>query len=212
MSEKKEPQVPKEKVDFSRRGFLKGVGIGGGVLSTGLLEPEAEAATSAKVDGPGAVPITLNINGKPHRLSLEPRVTLCDALRNHLEYTGAKRVCDRGTCGACTVIVAGKAVYGCTMLAIDAQGKHIETLEGISKPAHPHPVTKPSSTTTPSSAATARPASSWPRKPSSTIIPIRRTTKFKHGPRRQSLPLRHLCGHSQGRARSRQEMKGGANA
>ena len=142
MSEKKEPQVPKEKVDFSRRGFLKGVGIGGGVLSTGLLEPEAEAASTAKVEGPNAVPVTLNINGKPHRLSLEPRTTLCDALRNHLEYTGSKRVCDRGTCGACTVIVAGKAVYSCTTLAIDAQGKRIETLEGISNPAHPHPVTK----------------------------------------------------------------------
>jgi xanthine dehydrogenase YagT iron-sulfur-binding subunit len=83
------------------------------------------------VAGPGAVPITLNINGKPVKLSVEPRVTLLDALRNHLDMTGAKRVCDRGTCGACTVILSGKSVYSCTVLAIDAQGKDIQTIEGL---------------------------------------------------------------------------------
>jgi xanthine dehydrogenase YagT iron-sulfur-binding subunit len=75
-------------------------------------------------------------------VSLEPRTTLCDALRNHLEFTAAKRVCDRGTCGACTVILDGKAVYSCDVLAIDAQGRKIETLEGISTPEHPHPVSQ----------------------------------------------------------------------
>ena len=63
---------------------------------------------------PGPVPITLNINGKPVKLTVEPRVTLLDALRNYLDLTGAKRVCDRGTCGACTVIMGGKTVYACT--------------------------------------------------------------------------------------------------
>lgn len=62
---------------------------------------------------------------------VEPRTTLLDALRERMEVTGAKRVCDRGTCGACTVIVSGKAVYGCTVLAIDAQGKQIQTVEGL---------------------------------------------------------------------------------
>jgi xanthine dehydrogenase YagT iron-sulfur-binding subunit len=106
------------------------MGVGTGALGTGLLEREAEAAP-AGVSGPGAVPITLNINGKPVKVSVEPRVTLLDALRNHLDMTGAKRVCDRGTCGACTVILNGKTVYSCTVLAVDAQGKDIQTIEGL---------------------------------------------------------------------------------
>jgi xanthine dehydrogenase YagT iron-sulfur-binding subunit len=105
-----------------------------------LLEKEAQAQTTAKVIGPGPAPITLRINGKSVNLTVEPRVTLLDALRNHLDMTGAKRVCDRGTCGACTVIVGGKTVYSCTMLAIDAQGKNIETIEGITAPNKMHPV------------------------------------------------------------------------
>ena len=103
--------------------------------------------------------VTLKINGKPQTLNIEPRVTLLDALRNDLELTGAKRVCDRGTCGACTVIINGKSVYSCTVLAIDAQGKEIQTIEGISTPANRIRYRRPSSTTTGSSAATARPAS-----------------------------------------------------
>jgi isoquinoline 1-oxidoreductase alpha subunit len=67
-------------------------------------------------------------------------VTLVDALRNYLDMTGAKRVCDRGTCGACTVIMNGKTVYSCTVLAIDAQGKNIETIEGLATSAGLHPL------------------------------------------------------------------------
>src|ERR1043166_8398932 len=118
------------------------MGVGTGALGTGLLEREAEAAP-AGVSGPGAVPITLNINGKPGKVSVEPRVpqpaspvnarvdpvaAVPPALRNHLDMTGAKRVCDRGTCGACTVILNGKTVYSCTVLAVDAQGKDIQTI------------------------------------------------------------------------------------
>ena len=133
MSSKKESELSQPaKSRFSRRGFLGGMGVGTGALGTGLLEREAEAAPApANVAGPGAVPITLNINGKPVKLSVEPRVTLLDALRNHLDMTGAKRVCDRGTCGACTVILSGKTVYSCTVLAIDAQGRDIQTIEGL---------------------------------------------------------------------------------
>jgi xanthine dehydrogenase YagT iron-sulfur-binding subunit len=142
MKIKKDPEVPKKpKAAVSRRGFIRGVGIGGGALGTGILEREALAEPEAgKFIGPGAVPVTLKINGKPYNLNLEPRVTLLDALRNHLEMTGAKRVCDRATCGACTVIVDGKVMYGCTVLAIDAQGKDIQTIEGITVGARLHPL------------------------------------------------------------------------
>ena len=140
MSSKKDPDVPRRsKTGFSRRGFIRGVGIGGGALGTGLLEKEAVAAPGKTV-GPGAVPITLNINGKPQKLEIEPRVTLLDAMRNHLDLTGAKKVCDRATYGACTVILSGKVVYSCTVLAIDAQGKEIQTIEGISAGNRLHPV------------------------------------------------------------------------
>ena len=139
MSEKKPPRS-----GFSRRGFLTSVGVTGGALTTGILTSAkpALAETAPSVAGPGPAPVTLTINGKPYKLNLEPRTTLCDALRNHLDFTAAKRVCDRGTCGACTVIMDGKAVYSCDVLAIDAQGRKIETLEGISTPEHPHPVSK----------------------------------------------------------------------
>jgi len=126
------PAFAKPKTGFSRRGFIRGVGIGTGTLGTGLLEREATAATPpANVIGPGPAPITLNINGKPVNVTVEPRVTLLDTMRNYLDLTGAKRVCDRATCGACTVIMSGKTVYSCTVLAIDAQGKNIETIEGL---------------------------------------------------------------------------------
>jgi xanthine dehydrogenase YagT iron-sulfur-binding subunit len=132
VSFKQDPEKRKKpKSNFSRRGFLQGVGITSGALTTGILETEAEAQTGAKVQGPGEVSITLQINGKPYRVSVEPRTTLLDTLRHRLELTAAKRVCDRGTCGACTVIMGGKTVYSCTVLAIDAQGKNIETIESL---------------------------------------------------------------------------------
>jgi len=124
---------------FSRRTFIEGVGIGAGAVGAiGAAEP-ARAQSSEPV-GPDPVAITLNINGKSHELKVEPRVTLIDALRNRLDLTGAKKVCDRATCGACTVIVDGDPVYSCTMLAIEAQGRRIETIEGISTEDSMHPV------------------------------------------------------------------------
>jgi xanthine dehydrogenase YagT iron-sulfur-binding subunit len=84
--------------------------------------------------------VTLIVNGKPVELKIEPRVTLLDAIRNRADLTGNKRVCDRGTCGACTVILDGKAVYSCSILAIDAQRRPIETIEGLARPGHLHPI------------------------------------------------------------------------
>ena len=80
------------------------------------------------------------MNGKKLNAQLEPRVTLLDALRDQFELTGAKRVCDRGTCGACTVLLDGKAVYSCSVLAIDAQGHQITTVEGLGEPGKLHPI------------------------------------------------------------------------
>ncbi len=145
MSVKKDSELPVRRENgFSRRGFIRGVGISGGALGPGLLETEAEAAgvTPVPVVGPGPVPVSLKINGKPLNLMLEPRVTLVDAMRNYLNLTGAKRVCDRGTCGACTVIMGGKTVYACSILAVDAQGKDIETIEGLAEPGELHPISK----------------------------------------------------------------------
>jgi len=127
---------------LTRRDFLKGAGV---AVSGGLLagrEPAVAASPGekAKVLGPEAVPITLRINGKAQKLTLEPRVTLLDALRNHLDMTGAKKMCDRGTCGACTVILDGKAVYACSLLAIEAQEKEILTIEGLAAGGKLHPV------------------------------------------------------------------------
>ena len=82
----------------------------------------------------------MKINGVNKALNVEPRLTLLDALRDELELTGAKRVCDRTTCGACTVIVNGKSVYSCSMLAIEAQGKDIQTVEGLAKGNTLHPL------------------------------------------------------------------------
>lgn len=141
-SHKPDPEAVETKRGFSRRGFLRGASITSGALGAGLLESAGAAETAGAVAGPGAVPVTLNINGKTRTVEIEPRETLLDTLRNKLDLTAAKRVCDRGTCGACTVIVNGKAVYGCTVLAIDAQGKQIQTLEGISPAGKPHPVSQ----------------------------------------------------------------------
>lgn len=141
MSLRKDPDVEKKpKTGFSRRGFIRGVGLGSGAVGILQTEAQAEPVAAADVAGPGPVPITLTINGKPVKLSVEPRVTLLDALRDHLDMTGAKKVCDRGTCGSCTVIMAGKVVYACSVLAIDAQGKPIQTIEGLATAGRLHPV------------------------------------------------------------------------
>ena len=125
---------------LTRRDFLKSAGV---TASAGLLVEQrlgaAPGATTA-IQGPGPVPVTLRVNGKTQTLKIEPRVTLLDALRNDLDITGAKRVCDRATCGACTAIIDGKPVYSCTVLAIEAQGHNITTIEGLGSEAHLHPM------------------------------------------------------------------------
>lgn len=115
----------------SRRDFLKISSISAAavpVLGTRVVHA---AGTPVKLYGPGKVPVELTVNGKKYSVQLEPRVTLLDALRDQLDLTGAKRVCDRAECGSCTVIMDGKAVYACAVLAIEAQGKPITTVESF---------------------------------------------------------------------------------
>ncbi len=137
MAEKKDGKSSKPRTGMSRRGFFKGVGAG--VITTSLVPPLLVGAPQS-VTGPGVVPIKLNVNGRDRTFNAETRVTLLDALRNHLDLTGAKKVCDRGTCGACTVIMDSKVVYSCSVLAIEAQGHRIETVEGLSTGSQLHPV------------------------------------------------------------------------
>jgi xanthine dehydrogenase YagT iron-sulfur-binding subunit len=116
----------------SRRDFLKSAGVTSlatAVTSAGVAD--AQAQTGPAVVGPGEVPVTLMVNGKRVELKIEPRVTLLDAIRNRADLTGNKRVCDRGTCGACTMIVDGRTVYACSTLAIETQGKQIRTVDGL---------------------------------------------------------------------------------
>jgi xanthine dehydrogenase YagT iron-sulfur-binding subunit len=118
----------------SRRDFLRGSGVAAAAtaLTREVSVPAAEdkAADVAAV-GPGPVQIALDVNGTEMKVRVEPRVTLLDALRNYLDVTGCKRVCDRGSCGACTVLVDGKPVYSCSMLALEAQGRKIKTAEAL---------------------------------------------------------------------------------
>jgi xanthine dehydrogenase YagT iron-sulfur-binding subunit len=125
---------------FSRRDFLKSAGVGGlGATVVGLAEAEAQT-TGPRVVGPGEVPVQLMVNGRRVDLRIEPRVTLLDAIRNRADITGNKRGCDRGACGACTMIVDGRPVYSCSTLAIESQGKQIRTVDGLTSAGRLHPV------------------------------------------------------------------------
>jgi xanthine dehydrogenase YagT iron-sulfur-binding subunit len=115
---------------LSRRGFLRGSGA---LAAATALAGRVEGAVpqGPPILGPGPVPVQLTVNGQTRELRLEPRVTLLDALRDHLDLTGAKKVCDRGTCGACTVLIDGHAAYSCSVLAVDVVGRKIETVESL---------------------------------------------------------------------------------
>ena len=128
------------KPGVSRRDFLKISGVSAAVPLVSKASSLAALEEQVAEQGPGKVPMTLNVNGKKLNAQLEPRVTLLDALRDQFELTGAKRVCDRGTCGACTVQMEGKAVYSCSVLAIDAQNQQITTVESLGEPNHLHPI------------------------------------------------------------------------
>ncbi len=137
MSDKKQRGV-------TRRALFKGAGIAaasGAVLGPlDALAREEARTQQVPAQGPGPVPLGIVLNGEANVLSAEPRHTLLDALRGPLGLTGAKPVCDRGQCGACTVLLDGEPVYACTVLAVEAEGRSVTTVEGLGTPESPHAV------------------------------------------------------------------------
>jgi xanthine dehydrogenase YagT iron-sulfur-binding subunit len=146
LSSSKEEDQPEEQATgdlvrngITRRGFLKGAGLtaAGTALLDGVHAFNAEAAApvanhDVTVLGPGPVPVRLNVNGKEHTIEMEPRTTLAEALRIQMGMTGTKIVCDRGSCSGCTVWLDKMPVNSCTVLAIDAIGHDVTTIEGLS--------------------------------------------------------------------------------
>lgn len=137
---------------LSRRSFLSRAGAASVVTAAaGIAAPVAHAALqtqSAVVSQPpitpappaGTVPVSLNVNGQTHRVSIDPRATVLDTLRETLNLTGNKKGCDHGQCGACTVHVNGKRANSCLLFAAMHQDAEITTIEGLGTPEHMHPL------------------------------------------------------------------------
>jgi xanthine dehydrogenase YagT iron-sulfur-binding subunit len=129
---------------ISRRSFLSHLGAAGIAVTAPPLfaatqTPEAPAAEETAT-APGAMPITLHVNGKDYRLQIDPRVTLLDCLRENLNLPGTKKGCDHGQCGACTVHVNGRRVNSCLSFAVMHANDQITTIEGLGQPDHLHPM------------------------------------------------------------------------
>jgi xanthine dehydrogenase YagT iron-sulfur-binding subunit len=137
-----------DQVDQSRRKFLmtSGTTAAAGVFSAYLpAQASGEPAAESEASRPtieGAVPVTLRINGKDHKLNIDPRTTLLDCIRETVTLTGTKKGCDHGQCGACTVHVNGKRVLSCLNLALMHDGNEITTIEGLGTPDALHPMQK----------------------------------------------------------------------
>jgi len=150
MADRKQKAVPEEPsaarenggTRFTRRGFLKGAGAGAvtAAVAPAVLVSGATTAAAQETEGVMSATVALDVNGQTHHVEVEARTTLADALRDRLEITGPKVVCDRGECGACTVMMDGKLVFSCMTLAMDAQGRKIETVEGLADGDNLHPL------------------------------------------------------------------------
>jgi len=129
-------------VDLTRRELLKATAATGGLLLVGDLLPDGALAAIASDPDATIAPldVRLRVNGADHRLTLDPRTTLLDALREHLHLTGTKKGCGLGQCGACTVLMDGKRVKSCLSLAALAEGRAITTIEGLAEGEQLHPL------------------------------------------------------------------------
>jgi len=127
---------------ISRRGFIQATvaTLGGLAAPLGTAEAATPARAAPSSAAAAAIPVVLRINGKEHRLTLEPRVTLLDALREVVGLTGSKKGCDRGQCGACTVLVEGRRINSCLTLAVMHEGQEITTIEGLGQAGALHPL------------------------------------------------------------------------
>src|SRR6266511_5898772 len=128
--------------DLTRRELLKRIAATGGAVAAGQLLPGAAPPAAAQaVNAPAApVHVILRVNGAEHRLTLDPRTSLLDALREHLHLTGSKKGCGLGHCGACTVLMGGKRVKSCLSLAALVEGREITTIEGLAQGGELHPL------------------------------------------------------------------------
>jgi xanthine dehydrogenase YagT iron-sulfur-binding subunit len=130
----------------SRRDFVKGAGAsaaGTALLESGLAlagQDSAGAAEASEALGPGAVPVSLSVNGRNISVRVDPATTLVEVLRNDLGLTGTKIGCDRGACSACTVWLDGEPASSCMTLALDARGRKVTTIEGLAEGDELHPV------------------------------------------------------------------------
>ena len=144
MEDKNKKSGAKPGNGISRRSFIRGAGLStaGSVLLTtnAFALANKEPLTAENGFGPDAMTIKMKVNGITKSLSVEPRTTLASALRDHLELTGTKVVCDRGSCSACTVYLDGKPVNSCMLSVFDVGDKEVTTIEGIAKNGELHPV------------------------------------------------------------------------
>jgi xanthine dehydrogenase YagT iron-sulfur-binding subunit len=128
--------------DLTRRELLQSATAAGGTLAGGQLLPGVAPPAAEQGAGPAPAPldVVLRVNGTEHRLTLDPRTTLLDALREHLRLTGSKKGCGLGQCGACTVLMDGKRVKACLSLAALVDGREITTIEGLAQGGELHPL------------------------------------------------------------------------
>ena len=134
-------QRDKPKLSVSRRAFLRGGALATGALSSTLIPDTAEAQLPEAVEpDPRRTLVEMKVNGTAYRKQVPNRTTLLQFLREDLKLTGSKMGCDRGQCGACTVIVNGRNVYSCTMLAVEAVGAEVLTIEGLATDDALHPI------------------------------------------------------------------------